>query len=537
MADDILAQLGFEQAGHGLFDLVDQFVNDGVKFDLHALALGRSGRAVLRLDPETDDNGVGSGGEENVRLADRSDRGMDDLEVDLLRLDIAQRLHQGLEGSLHIGLEHDAQGLALVGRKIVEKTFQRGALRGGQLFLTLLFLTLLAQSARRALGIHSHQLVARFGQAVEAEDFDRHAGTDFFDRFAEVVDEGFDFAPLQTAEERLTDLERAHFDDNGRRRTATRLHLGFDDRGAGGNFGTGFEFQDFGLQGHHLEQVVDAGAFGRGDRTDDRRSAPVLGRKIVFLKLLLHPVDVGGGQIGLVHRHDDRHPRRFGMADRFFGLRHDAVIRGDNEHDDIRDVRAARAHGGEGGVARGVEEGDFVSAMLDRIRTDVLGDAARFPRGDAGFADKIHERSFAVVDVAHESDDGRTGFEFLFGDLDFGFGGRGDDRFRLVHPGTGLAFFFLENKTMFLADDRSNSGIDRLVQVGEDVRLHQILDDHERLEAEGRGEVFDHDRRLDIDHFFAVLVDFEFGGCCGLRRGGDRRHFGDRFFLRHLVDE
>ena len=39
-------------------------------------------------------------------------------------------------------------------------------------------------------------------------------------------------------------------------------------------------------------------------------------------------------------------------------LRHDAVIRGDDEHDDIRDVGAAGPHGGEGGVAGRVEEGD-----------------------------------------------------------------------------------------------------------------------------------------------------------------------------------
>ena len=33
------------------------------------------------------------------------------------------------------------------------------------------------------------------------------------------------------------------------------------------------------------------------------------------------------------------------------GLRHDAVVRGDDEHGDIRHLRAAGAHGGEGRVA------------------------------------------------------------------------------------------------------------------------------------------------------------------------------------------
>ena len=57
------------------------------------------------------------------------------------------------------------------------------------------------------------------------------------------------------------------------------------------------------------------------------------------------------------------------------------------------------------GVSRKVIRVPFV---IDRVGADVLGDAAGFARGDAGLADRVHQRGLAVVDVAHESDDRRA---------------------------------------------------------------------------------------------------------------------------------
>ena len=66
--------------------------------------------------------------------------------------------------------------------------------------------------------------------------------------------------------------------------------------------------------------------------------------------------------IDLVDGDDDSALGRLGVAQRFERLRHHAVIRGDDEHDDVRDVRAARAHGTERGVAGRVEESDLLQA-------------------------------------------------------------------------------------------------------------------------------------------------------------------------------
>ena len=54
---------------------------------------------------------------------------------------------------------------------------------------------------------------------------------------------------------------------------------------------------------------------------------------------------------------------RLGVADRLDRLRHDAVIGGHHQHHDVGDVGAARAHRGEGLVARRVDEGDLLAVV------------------------------------------------------------------------------------------------------------------------------------------------------------------------------
>jgi hypothetical protein len=70
---------------------------------------------------------------------------------------------------------------------------------------------------------------------------------------------------------------------------------------------------------------------------------------------------------------------------------------------------AAGAHGGERLVARRVDEGDQ-PVVLDRlVGADGLGDAAGLARDDVGVADLVEQLRLAVVDVAHDRDDRRTG--------------------------------------------------------------------------------------------------------------------------------
>ena len=207
--------------------------------------------------------------------------------------------------------------------------------------------------------------------------------------------------------------------------------------------------------------------------------------------MLVNAIDIDAGQIHLVQRDDDRHAGRAGVADGFFGLRHDAVVGGDDQHGDIGDVRAAGAHFGEGFVARRIDEGDRTAVLLDAIGADVLGDAALFLRGHVDAEDAVQQRGLPVVHVAEERDDRRTrlerggivggiqlGQELLFDiglmvelGVDAQFGGQQFGHFRIEIRG----------------------------DVGHGAHLQQLGEDRPRGHAEGLGEC-SHGARQLHDH-------------------------------------
>ena len=115
------------------------------------------------------------------------------------------------------------------------------------------------------------------------------------------------------------------------------------------------------------------------------------------------------GQVDLVDGDDERHAGVPGVRDRLDGLRHHLVVGRHDQHDDIGDLRAARAHRGERLVARRVEEGDRLAArQFDVIGADVLRDAAGFAGNDVRLADVVEQRRLAVIHVTHDGDDRRT---------------------------------------------------------------------------------------------------------------------------------
>ena len=97
------------------------------------------------------------------------------------------------------------------------------------------------------------------------------------------------------------------------------------------------------------------------------------------------------------------------MVDRLDCLRHDAVVRSDDQHNDIRNGRAARAHGGKRFVSGRIEEGNRLASDRDGICADMLRNAARFALGDIRAPDLVEKRRLAVVDVPHHRNHRRTG--------------------------------------------------------------------------------------------------------------------------------
>ena len=82
-------------------------------------------------------------------------------------------------------------------------------------------------------------------------------------------------------------------------------------------------------------------------------------------ELLLGTLDVGLRQVDLVDGHQNRHVRRARVTNSLNGLRHDAVVGGHHEHDDVGDLRAASPHTCERLVARRVDKHDAIALPLN----------------------------------------------------------------------------------------------------------------------------------------------------------------------------
>ncbi len=194
--------------------------------------------------------------------------------------------------------------------------------------------------------------------------------------------------------------------------------------------------------------MVDSRALRCGDGTNNRFAAPIFRREPLFLELFLHPIDICSRKIDLVERDHDLYMRSgLGVIDGFNRLRHEAVVGCDDEHDNVGHIGSPRAHGGEGGVARCVDESNFRSIVIDAIGPDMLRDPASLPRCHTRLANGVHERRLAVIDMPHERDDGRAGLEFLFL-FNNRRRRRDDDLFDFVNSGAFFTALFFENKPM-----------------------------------------------------------------------------------------
>ena len=151
------------------------------------------------------------------------------------------------------------------------------------------------------------------------------------------------------------------------------------------------------------------------DLAEDGVAAPLLGRDALLGELGADLFGVGALFVDLVDGDQHRHVGGAGVVDRLLGLRHDAVVGGDDDDGDVGDLGAAGAHRREGGVAGRVEEGDRLVVVVDLVGADVLGDAAGLAGGDLGLADRVQQRGLAVVDVAHDRDHRRAVDEVLVG--------------------------------------------------------------------------------------------------------------------------
>ena len=149
---------------------------------------------------------------------------------------------------------------------------------------------------------------------------------------------------MRAANEGQANTESSLPDDDGGDGATAGDHAGLDDGGARRCFGVGFELKNFGLKGHGLQKTVDAETgFGR-DLHAFGIATPFDRHETDVLKLGFDPHDVGGWQVTFVDRHHDGDVGGLGVSQGFLCLRHDAVVRSNNENDDVGDIGAAGTH-------------------------------------------------------------------------------------------------------------------------------------------------------------------------------------------------
>ena len=229
---------------------------------------------------------------------------------------------------------------------------------------------LFGQVARRLFVLDHAEFQPGVRHAVQAEHLHRDRRPGFLEPLALLADERADAAVKFAAQNDVADAQRA-FADQHRRRRAARLDAGFDDVALGAAVGVRLEFQQFGLEQNHFQQLVHALFGERGNVHENRVAAPVVRHESLVLQLLADFQRVRVRMIHFVDGDEDRNFRGLGVVERLDGLRHDAVVRRHDQHDDVGDVRAAGAHGAERGVAGRVEERDlrqFLFAFRDAAR-------------------------------------------------------------------------------------------------------------------------------------------------------------------------
>src|SRR3972149_9232290 len=137
------------------------------------------------------------------------------------------------------------------------------------------------------------------------------------------------------------------------------MHLGFDDYAPSPAVKIGSEFEPFCLQGKHLQKSGDS-LLGLSRAVDsDRGPSPYFGKKILFRKL---PVDIFCIEIWLVAFVDGDKDRRGGcfcLLNGFECLRTHPLVAWDDQNNNIRHIRPARAHLGKGFVARSIQDGEI----------------------------------------------------------------------------------------------------------------------------------------------------------------------------------
>src|SRR3954453_15892260 len=418
-----LFELRLEHALERALDILDGGVDDGVVADIDLLAVGELARLALGPDVEADDDRVGGLGQVDVVLGDRADTAADDADADLVLgadVDVEQRILERLHRTGDVALEDQVELVDLTLLDAPQRILERHPAPAlGQLGEPLARLPLVGDLAGHAVLGHCHEVVARTRHAGQTQHLHRPRRRRLVDLVAVLVEHRPDATVGVSGDDRVTDAQGAALYEHGGNRTTTTVEVRLDSHTLGRPRRVGPKVKrGVGGDDDRLEQLPVAGACHGRHVDEDRLAAVLLSDEAVLRELAANLRRVGAFLVDLVDGDDNRDVSRLRVVERLDGLRHHAVVGGDDEDRDVRDLRTTGTHGGERLVARCVDEGDRAVLLLDRrvhlVSADVLGDATRLARLHVGRADRVEGLGLSVVDVTHDGDDRRPRDEVLF---------------------------------------------------------------------------------------------------------------------------
>ncbi len=407
-AVDDLALLGAQHALERRAYVGHRLVDDPIQLDVHAFTLGGGARVVVGPHMEPDDDRARSLGEQDVALRNGADAAVHDLHLHLTGRELLEGIGKRFGRTALVGLDEDAQRPPFSAGRVFDEVLERHAPGcAPALRLAVQPLTALRDLTRRAGVVHHEELVACHRHALDAEDLHRDGRTGLLHRIAPLVEQRPDASRVHAADEVVTHMQRPALHEHRGHRALPGVQLRFDDRPGRGSVGIRLEIEDFRLQENLIEQGLDVGPLLGRDLAAQRLSAELFQHDAVLEQILLDLADVRLRQIDLVDGDDHRHAGVPGVRDRLDGLRHNRVIGGNHEDDDVGNLRTAGAHGRERLVARRVEEGDRLAVgQRHMVGADVLRDAAGFAGHHIGPPDIVEQGRLAVIDVAHDRDHG-----------------------------------------------------------------------------------------------------------------------------------
>src|SRR3984893_2749376 len=453
-AQIIFLDYRFQQAFHGLLNFIGYFVNNVVRADVHAFLLCQIQGFTIGTDAEGDNDSARGGGKNNGTFLHRADTRTDYFQLHLIGRELGQHFAEHFHGTLHVCLDDQRQFFHFAGLQLlvqlIESDTRTGT--GAQCGVALFALAEIHHVA--SLGFFGDlEMIAGFGNSLQAEDFNRGGRRRGFHRAAAIVEHGPYFPKNRTGNKEIAGDQRAVLHQDGGHRTSSAVHAGFEHRPAVWSVRVSAKFAQIRNQQNDFHQLVEILFQLGGNFHKFGVPAPFGGHQAEVRELALHAIDLSLGFINLVDGHDNGYFGGPGMINGFAGLRHHTVICGNHEHHDVGDLRSTRTHASESFVARSIDEYNAAVVDLNFVSANVLGDSAGFSDSHISFPNGVQQTGFTVVHGAHDRYHRRPWLEIFPG---FFLGDFGDH-------------FFLER-------NHAHNAVERLGKIGGGLHIQTLVD-------------------------------------------------------------